>query len=64
MKIVSDVIKETWRIALRHVILVPTRIYDIRKGCKVGKLIIKPKERIMTALHNTNYLQYDTRSVT
>ncbi len=64
MKTVSDVIKEARRRALRHVTLVPTRIYDIRKDYKAGKLIIKPKERVMAALRNTNYLQYDTRSVT
>jgi hypothetical protein len=64
MKTVSDIIIETRRRALRHVTLAPTRIYDIRKDYKTGKLIIKPKERVMPALRNTNYLQYDTRSVT
>jgi len=63
MKTVSDVIIETRRIALRHVTLAPTRIYDIRKDYKTGKLIIKPKERVMTTRLNTSYLEYDTRTV-
>ena len=64
MKTVADVIIETRRIALHNVTIAPTKIYDICKDYKAGKLTITPKEHIMTALRNTNYLQYDTRSVT
>jgi len=53
------------RIALKDMII-PKRIGDwsISKDLKAGKLIFKRRRSKMTTRKNTNYLQYDTRTVT
>jgi len=63
MKTVANVVKEAWRKAFDVITIAPTRIYDISKDYRTGKLKIKPKERIMTTRLSTNYLEYDTRTV-
>ena len=64
MKTVADVIIEARRRALKEVTIASnTKHYNIRKDFTAGKLIIKPKERAMTTLLSTKYLEYDTRTV-
>lgn len=59
----DDVIIEGRVKVVKDMILQKGKHYHIRKDLKAGKLIFKKKECTMETLHNTNYLQYDTRTV-
>ncbi len=60
----GDIIREVRKRALREVMLKSnTKHFKITKNYKTGKIVFKPKEPDVKTLHNTNYLQYDTRTV-
>ena len=54
---------EARRKAVKDTILPKGKYHHISRDLKAGKLLFKKKECTMKALHNTNYLQYDTRTV-
>lgn len=54
---------EARRQAIKDMILPKGKYYHISKDLKAVKLVFKKKECVMTAPHDTNYLQYDTRTV-
>ena len=59
----DKVIIEVRRKVIKDMILPKGKYYHISKDLKTGKLVFKKKEHVMTAPLNTNYLQYDTRTV-
>lgn len=64
MKTAADIIIEARRRALKEVTIASnTKHYNIHKDFTAGKLIIKPKGRVMTTQLSTKYLEYDTRTV-
>jgi len=59
-----DVITEVRKRALRELKLKSnTKHFKISKNLKTGKIVFKPKEPDVKKLRNTNYLQYDTRTM-
>ena len=57
---------EARRIAVKKMVIPKeTEHFYISKDLKAGKLVFTAKERLMTTRKNinTNYLQYDTRTV-
>ncbi len=62
---INDIIIAVRKRALKDVTIAASKEkrFKVSKDFKSGKLVFKPKESDMTALHNTNYLNYDTRTV-
>jgi len=59
----NEIIIEARKRALKNVTLSISKRYEIQKNFETGKLLIKPKEPVMKTSCNTNYLEYDTRTV-
>ena len=61
---INDVIVTARKRALNDVTIAPSKRFKITKNLETGKIHFQLKESGMeTTQNNTNYLQYDTRTV-